>query len=1401
MSMFRALAPVLTIWAANPRALRIVLLDKDRQPQDLTGRTATMAIRRSSMLEPRVTVEAVLSSDGYAWLFLLAAQQCDLIYADGQAYGLSYDVIETYAGGSLRWTGRIDPQPASDLPGDGAAPALVDLPVAELVSETDTILITERGAAGFGVEKRLKDLGRIDEATPAAMDAYIRGLGIAGAQPFAEVAEAARDTAILQADRSEQEADRSQTQATLAQGQADSALAQADRAQTQADRSQTEADRSELAASASASAGRLYTTKEEGEAVTLEGDIFYTQSPSNNEVAIVWRMTGGVAVDTGKRTPSATFIDAAVAQVSADAASAAGAAATAVTAQSEAEDGAAESGAARDASIIAQGIAEAAAQTALLGANVFANKAAGEAVTANGQQFVAYGPAGAYATRYLMVAGAGVVQDSYPNRTALDTETSARQAADQASGAIALINVGGTGDAATAAIPAALNMLAIGNDTLFAIRWPATNTVADPTLQIGSTTYTVKGQRGQVIQPGRLAADSPYLLRRHSAGVLKVVSALGREDVGLFNVDNTSDVSKPVSTAQRSALNQSSVIHLGNVGGTGNAATAEFPGAFADHNLAIGEMVSLTWPALLTAAGPTLTLGGVTYTLITSRGSAIVSGRLEAGQSLTLRKTGATQLRAVNTLSANEIGLFNVDNTSDEAKPLSSAARAANTAQGQRTRAATRGYGEASAASSNFYSMQNGAVAISPGGGRVTGFSIPAGQTGGGTFITPRIALSKERAADLAGYTVRIVVKASVTSGFLAAHPLQGLVRVDRQNGDVVLSTGVLEEEVVEAGYLRRTVLYVMEGDEARIGQTIQRVASGSGAGVDHSLDIVSITIQPALDAVGSTVSAADMVARHAAEEQAAQVVGVSTLGAPGMSEPKQVTTTVQDAVDGAGGRTNALAYVQLPHGVVQERSIDSDGQIVLAGRGRHRTTLDGSLPDNAASADVAATSAIDAHRGTVVIRDQTIVMKNGRYAYHADDHVANARIHLANCDFVHMGNVAAGWTSQHGVGHGAWSGTEMEIEDCLLSGPRAGLQYHNNVDFAHPSKVTARRSRLVARNINAFGVIVEPLGSGVQDHLTLEDCQIVGNLFINCNQWFGTTYQPANHAAEIMVTGKGNTPAAAQVADFGRALRVTSATTGALSTVEIGGAAAALLFGARTYGRAGAAGVSGKCWGDVDINGSVLTGPSANINVSMGARLGNRASLGPMDLSITIDGTLRTVTFSGDYSASTNATILGIINTAISGLGVADEYAPGNRVRPLMIDEEETLLNESGTYIHWMAPLAFDGSRRNVRIMTDADPFTAFAGMCWEPDGIYPGEFGRVKRRGWISRDDLAQAGVENGAPAIAYGHWYVPFGTTGKVDADANIATYPDGVLQVVRFDAGQPATWTALRLRVTT
>lgn len=790
----------------------------------------------------------------------------------------------------------------------------------------------------------------------------------------------------------------------------------------------------------------------------------------------------------------------------------------------------------------------------------------------------------------------------------------------------------------------------------------------------------------------------------------------------------------------------------------------------------------------------------MTYDVIGQRGGAISSGMLQAGSPYLFWVQSGTRVRVLSALGKTEVALFNVDNTSDENKPLSAEGRKVLA----RAIAAALTEGEALAQTSNYYEMFNGATAILS-GGRAVGISIPVGQTGASSYITARIPFDAKALADLAGHTIRLITVSEVTDGFTDEHPVTGAVRVDHAGGGVDLSVGTLESSEVVDGFLRRTHLYDVTGTEAFIGQ-ITQIAGGSVAGtVSHTIRHVSLTWQIASAPVGASQSAADLALARAQQEEARRVVGVATWAADGMKAPTSVAigSSIQTALNDADGRGNALAYVQLASGTYAERSLDTDGAVVLAGRGAHRTTIDGSQSDGASSGDVAANSTIDGHRGTIDYRDFEAVMRNGRYAIHLDDHVANARVRLKRLRIAHLGNTAAGWVSQNAIGHGSWSGTELVIEDCQLQAPNAVLQFHNNAGSTgagqqYPSLVEVRRSQLVATAVNRWCALVQPLGSGVQDHLVIENCALQGNIFVDCSQWLATTYQPANHAAEILITGAGNTPCAAQVSDFGEALRIDSATSGSGSTVEIAGSAAVLLFGSIIRGRDGDTGVAGYAYGDVDVNDTVLTGPSGTIKVSMGARLGNRIALGAAYLEVTIDGTLRTVTFNADYTASSNATILALINAALAGSGTATLYSPGDRVRPVMLDEEEALRNGSGTHIRWMAPLAWDGSRRNIRIMTDADSFGDFAGMCWEPEGIYPGEFGRVKRRGWITRQDLIAGGVENGAPAIAYGEWYVPFGTIGKVDANSAPSHYTDGILKVVRVDAGQPATWTALELR---
>lgn len=114
---------------------------------------------------------------------------------------------------------------------------------------------------------------------------------------------------------------------------------------------------------------------------------------------------------------------------------------------------------------------------------------------------------------------------------------------------------------------------------------------------------------------------------------------LVKGDVGLGNVDNTSDVNKPVSTAQQTALNLKAdksvqIITSGGVTGGGN----------------IGSNV-------------TVELDSITVASLAKADSAVQSVSGKTGNSITLVK--------------GDVGLGNVDNTSDAAKPVSTAQQTA----------------------------------------------------------------------------------------------------------------------------------------------------------------------------------------------------------------------------------------------------------------------------------------------------------------------------------------------------------------------------------------------------------------------------------------------------------------------------------------------------------------------------------------------------------------------------------------------------------------------------------------------------------------------------------------------------------------------------------------------------
>ena len=254
---------------------------------------------------------------------------------------------------------------------------------------------------------------------------------------------------------------------------------------------------------------------------------------------------------------------------------------------------------------------------------------------------------------------------------ALTAEVSAREAAEASGFVLRLVSATGTAQAVTAEIPAALAHIPLAARQLVAVVWPQSNTGADPVLTIGGVARVVRGPAGTALAAGDLRASRYYTMYVYSGTEFRLASGavesvagksgvvvLAKADVGLGNVDNTPDASKPVSTAQAAAIagaaSNGDVISLANVAGSGDALTADLPTSHAGVAMVAGTMVNFV--ALANNSGPvTLTLAGTPYLLRGHDGGDLIANMLRAGRAYTFRVQGAAAMRATGPLRVDDL--------------------------------------------------------------------------------------------------------------------------------------------------------------------------------------------------------------------------------------------------------------------------------------------------------------------------------------------------------------------------------------------------------------------------------------------------------------------------------------------------------------------------------------------------------------------------------------------------------------------------------------------------------------------------------------------------------------------------------------------------------------------------
>lgn len=676
-----------------------------------------------------------------------------------------------------------------------------------------------------------------------------------------------------------------------------------------------------------------------------------------------------------------------------------------------------------------------------------------------------------------------------------------------------------------------------------------------------------------------------------------------------------------------------------------------------------------------------------------------------------------------------------------------------------------------------------GGAAFIKRGGKVVGLNIPEGSSGANSYVIHWIELDPAARSYLAGSTIRLKLVASCSTYFAAklANDFVGFVW---RNGAGIAAGSLVSQAAVGAEFLREVSYTVTAADE-RIG-LVMHIVGGSTTGHFYNAASLSYSIDTW---AGGTTNAADFLVEQKIEPQKRQLL-VRQDGGGDYLTPVAATS----AIDSAG---RILEYdILVSPGTYTNINWEVKNYTNLIGQQRENSIIASELADNVNPSTIKDVQTLWVN-GSTRLANLAVTGRNVRYPIHSEGSGQNkdTQMVIENCHIEHLGNDGARqyqidnggnpdlvWPFTTAWGWGAASGQRFSAKRSTFRSPTVAWYVHTNSYFDKPCISSLDNCECIATNSDGKSIRVQPLGSIRDDVVQINNCLLVGDIDYISGPWIPAALedQPADHS-EIKMIGAGNSPAVFTIQDFGRALKIESSLVGVGSAVSVGGTAFAPLFGKESYARNGVPGMKGFRYGWADISGAGV-GQLENVFItSLGKRLGDCTGT-PKTLSVFVNfsTTPVNIVFNQDYTNATNASILSTINAALAGSAIASEYAAGERYRPRFTDEEMLLKNASSDGIPMGAALAFSGSNKQVRKMTSTDSPEIFAGIAWED--IYPGQFGRVKTKGYLSVKDVL--GTLSG---LSYGQaLYVDPATPGRV-VDI-VGANP--IMMAIRGDAVQVA-----------
>ncbi|SDL22805.1 hypothetical protein SAMN04487898_11678 [Pedobacter sp. ok626] len=329
--------------------------------------------------------------------------------------------------------------------------------------------------------------------------------------------------------------------------------------------------------------------------------------------------------------------------------------------------------------------------------------------------------------------------------------------------------------------------------------------------------------------------------------------------------------------------------------------------------------------------------------------------------------------------------------------------------------------------------------------------------------------------------------------------------------------------------------------------------------------------------------------------------------------------------------------------------------------------TIYGELPANLLLADYENTETVHLD-GFGELENIRVVAKNIRYALHYERSNGiinqNAIFKASRWEAIHLGSeevpLAQRWTATDAVGTGITTGVQYDFDGVRIIGARYGLRIHSNTLDQMPNKFVLKNSTFASMLSDGVAINIDNSPTSRESRFVeLNNCAIEGKFYVNILASSGMS-GVNKIVPSIKINGGGNAPFFFQNDQtFGQVLRITSNTTGSTSIVKLVTDDAGLL-GNLTIGK-GSLGLKCFLYGDNELIQSGI----ANRKNIIGHRLGNCVTANK-NLVLNIDGINRTVVFNLNYSDGNYAvaplidanTILNSINSQLAGYAVADYFS-----------------------------------------------------------------------------------------------------------------------------------------------